>query len=112
MTFDSEQIDELKFMFPEVSMCEEGGVTFFYIPNFKLPDSCAPQRSDVLLCPTKRDGYNSRLYFSEAIQTSKNLNWNSTGLRLLERNWHAFSWQVQDNLRLAQMIAIHIRGLS
>ncbi|MBK5261612.1 MAG: hypothetical protein JJE17_03440 [Peptostreptococcaceae bacterium] len=111
MTFPSDQIEELKNMFPEVFKSEEGGYPFFFIPNFELPTNCTPSVSDVLLCPTPRDGYNSRLYFSDIIQTSKILNWNANGIRILERNWYAFSWTTKDNLRLAQMIATHIRGL-
>lgn len=94
-----------------MQQCEEGGTAFFFIPNFSLPDSCVPNKTDVILCPTPRDGYESRLYFTEKIQTSNNPNWNAVGVRILERNWQAFSWKVPPNLRLAQMIAAHRRGL-
>lgn len=111
MKFPQDQIDELKKIFPEVSIYEEGGYTFFLIPNFELPKGCIPEKTDVLLCPMQRDGYSSRLFFSEKVQSCKTLNWNANGVRILERNWYAFSWRVQPNLRIAQMIVSHIRGL-
>jgi hypothetical protein len=92
-------------------MCEEGGITFFLILGLELPDGCNPNKTDALLCPTKRDGYESRLYFSDKIQTKKTLNWNANGVRIFERNWHAFSWRTPPNLRLCQMVAIHWKGL-
>jgi hypothetical protein len=111
MNFAQEQITELKDLFPNVQACDEGGVTFFLIPDFKLPEGCIPSNADALLCPTSRDGYDSRLYFSDKIQTAKPLNWNANCVRILERNWHAFSWRIPPGLRLSQMVATHWRGL-
>lgn len=43
-----------------------------------------------------------------------NPNWNGP-FRILDRNWHVFSWMAdqndQNNLRLAQMVALHMGGL-
>ena len=33
------------------------------------------------------------------------------GVRIAERNWHAYSWKTSPNLRLAQMVAAHLRAL-
>ena len=39
-------------------------------------------------------------------------NWNASGVRIAERNWHAFSWKANPNLRLAQMVAAALGGLA
>jgi hypothetical protein len=110
MGVPQEQIEELKSIFPGVLRCDEGGLSFFLIPSLELPEGADPARTDVLLCPMQRDGYESRLFFAEKTRSAKrNVNWNST-FRILERNWHAFSWRTKPNLRLAQMVAEHLRA--
>ncbi len=111
MSFPSDQIEELKRFFGKIFAIEEGRVTYFFIPALALPPGCTPSSIDALLCPVKRDGYNSRLFFAERIQSSIQRNWNANSVRIAERNWCAFSWQVPENLRLAQMIGVHLRGL-
>jgi len=112
MDFPKEQIEELKQIYGEVGFCEEGGYNYFFIPNLPLPDGCAPEKVDVLLCPMTRDSYPSRLFFAEKIKTKTERNWNANGTHILERNWYAFSWKVnQPNLRLIQIIRAHLRGL-
>lgn len=110
MDFTQAHIDELKGICADVQKCEEGGATFFLMPRLKLLNNCTPNEVDALLCPSPRDGYESRLYFSEKPQCAKALNWNGS-IRLLERNWFAFSWKTVAGLRLAQMLAEHLRGL-
>lgn len=111
MDYPRDQIDEIKKLFGEVRSCDESGYTYFFIPNLPLPEGCIPEKVDVLLCPTSRgDGYSSRLFFAEKIESRKSLNWNVNGIRIIERNWYAFSWQTPKNLRLAAMVAIHLRA--
>lgn len=111
MSFPVDQVEELKAIFSNVSSAEEGGVTFFFIPSLELPPGCRPEQVDALLCPTLRDGYHSRLFYAAQVQSPTQRNWNASGVRILERTWYAFSWKVPENLRLAQMISIHLRGL-
>lgn len=111
MTFASDQIEELNALFGDVKTSEEGGVAYFFIPSLCLPTGCSPDKVDALLCPTSRDGYAFRLFFAERIQSPTQQNWNVNSVRILERNWHAFSWRVPENLRLAQMVGVHLRGL-
>jgi len=116
MVLSADEIEELKCFSPGLSACEEGGVTFLLLPNFELPAGCAPSSMDILLCPSERDGYKSRLFFAERVQPSerpgrKALNWNGS-VRIAERKWHAYSWQTRDGLRLAQMVATHLKALS
>lgn len=110
MNIPQDQIDELKMLFGEIKACEEVGITYFLIPNFQLPEGCTPAVVDVLLCPVPRDGYAARLFFAEQLQTKPSLNWNGH-FRICERNWHAFSWSVDANLRLAQIVASLLRAL-
>lgn len=113
MTFPADQIEELKRLFPGAAGAEEGGCAYFLIPAAILPAGCSPAATDLLLCPGARDGYPSRLFLGERVQCPKKLNWNATGVRILERNWHAFSWKVnRAGLRLAQLVAAHLGALA
>ena len=116
MEFPQEQITELKGYFGVVEQGEEAGLTYFLIPKFKLPEGCTPTECDVLLSPMPANGYDSRLYFAERIQQAKipnlYLNWNATDVRILDRNWHAFSWKLtKPNLRLAELVLLHLKPL-
>lgn len=111
MDFPHDQIEELKQAFRGVQVCEEGGYTFFFIPDFILPVGCVPTKTNALLCPMPRDGYTSRLFFSERVKSGNSPNWNAS-VRILESNWQAYSWKIpQTELRLLQMIGAHLRGL-
>jgi hypothetical protein len=115
MEFPPDQIEELKAMFPLVAKCDEGNVTFFFMPDAPLPNGTKPARADLLLCPFPRDNYNSRLFFSAKVERASNngreaLNWNANQVRLIERNWFAISWKTPAGLRLAQMVAIHLKA--
>ena len=108
MAFPADQIAELKAMAPGVALCEEGGVTYFLLPCLRTPAGCAPAVVDALLCPTPRDGYESRLFYNQVVSSSQGRNWHVTNTRILDRQWSAFSWKTnQTGLRLAQMVAEH-----
>ena len=109
--FPADQIEELR-QFGKLQQAQEGGTTFLLISQLIMPAGCTPDRVDVLLCPTPRDGYASRLFFAEQVRKPGcALNWNGT-VRILERNWHAFSWRTSgQSSRLAQMVGEHLRGL-
>lgn len=111
MSFPEDQVAELKLLCPDVSEVEEAGCTYLLLPGLNLPDGCIPARTDAILCPTPRDGYESRLFFADRVQCMVEPNWNANGVRIVERNWHAFSWKTSANLRLAQMVAAHLRAL-
>lgn len=111
MAFPQEQVDELSRFSPGCKEWKEGDKIYFHLPNLQLPDGCEPSHVDALLCPTLRDGYNSRLFFAVQIKTAKTLNWNALGVRILEHNWSAFSWRTIEGLRLAQMVSTHLGAL-
>jgi hypothetical protein len=101
--FPEEQIAELRRLCPDLKSATEKDCPFFLLPRLSLPDGCSPSSVDALLCPVPRDGYPFRLFFAEKITTAKSLNW--SGVRILERNWHGFSWKIPGDLRLLQMVA-------
>jgi len=110
MSVTTDQVDELKRLYPEVSAAEEGGVTFYLIPNSATPPGRTPATVDYLLCPVPRDGYESRLFVSQQVTGGPTQpNWNGN-IRVLERNWVAASWKSPVGLRLAQMVAYHMRA--
>jgi hypothetical protein len=109
MTYSSIEMEELRVLAGAVSCTTEGGVTLFLLQPLQLPEGCTPPQVEALLCPSPRDGYDSRLYFAQLVQGRVQRNWAEH--RLVDRNWWAFSWRTQPGLRLAQMVAIHLRGL-
>lgn len=109
MTFPAEQIDELAQLCPGVQQAEVGGVTVFRIPALPLPEGCTPGVVEALLYPAPRDGYLSRLFLAERVQGGPARNWNGS-LSLAGRSWHAISWSTPPNLRLAEMVMVHLRA--
>lgn len=111
MTFTEDHIEELKRLSADARRVEEAGTTYFLIPHLKLPEGCTPQSTDVLLCPTANRGYIATLFFTEKVTARQGLNW-QPAVRILERNWHWFSWKdIGSDLRPAQMIAAFFRAL-
>jgi hypothetical protein len=108
MQFPKEQVAELNEICPGAQQYEEGDIPYFLLPQLRLPDGCAPAQVDALLCPTAHHGYTSRLFLSQRISSPQSRNW-STEARIMERNWHAISWNIPEpNLRLAQILAVQL----
>jgi len=106
-----DQIQELKRYCDELRSGEEGGVKLYLLKNLRLPANCRPQTCDALLAPTQHNGYPSRLYFATQIQGPFSRNWNFNG-RVLEQNWHAFSFTVAaTGLSLVDILKNHLAGL-
>jgi len=74
-----------------------------------LLDGCKPAIVDALLYPYQHGSYPFRLFFADEVVAPAKLNWNVKGERILERNWFAFSWIQQGELRLAQMVTALLR---
>ncbi len=107
MDFPNEQIEELKKIYPGVQVAEEGGNTFFLLPKLELPNGCNPSKLDALFCPTRYNGYPSRLYFEQKFSGAPARNWNGNS-RILDRSWYAISWTINQDQRLVQMIRSHL----
>jgi hypothetical protein len=113
MSYPQEQIDELKRYCTKLSALKEGCTLFFYLEGLRLPAGCAPETCDALLCPTDKDGYPSRLYFSAQVTGPYPRNWNVSGARIGEKNWWAFSWKVDlVSPTLAQLLLAHVNGFA
>lgn len=112
MSAPAEHVAELKALCPGAAEGTEGSTTVYVLPSLALPSGCIPAVVDALLWPGDRDGYPSRLFLSEkVVKPGAQPNWNSS-VRLLERNWHAYSFHLhRTDLRLVQMVAEHLRGL-
>ena len=109
MTTSDEELRELSRQYPEIEEGTEGGLRYYLIPGLRLPEGCTPDSVDGLLCPAGRDGYSSRLFLDKPVSCRTTRNWNASNVRILERNWFAVSWRVnQPNLRLAQLLAAHL----
>jgi hypothetical protein len=115
MTEVSTQVEDLKRYCDRVGVLTEGGVTFYLLEGLRLPGGCTPSSCDGLLCPSERDGYPSRLFFSVQIAPAyaRNWNWNTSNARILERNWFAFSWKVeQATPTLVDLLIAHLNGFA
>lgn len=115
MDFPQDQIEELLAIYSGAKQLEEGGTPYFLLPGGSLPTGAQPSPQDLLLLPVHKDGYDSRLFYSQkptsTIANTDAFNWNANGVHILSRNWFAFSWRTQSGLRLAQMVAMHLRAL-
>lgn len=112
MTFPADQLVELQSLWPSVRQYPEAGITYFLFPDFQLPPGCSPDRMDLLLCPGPRDGYPCRVYFEKRVVGRRVPNWNQDGVRIIERNWSSYSWNIgPESRRLAQMVPAYLKGL-
>ena len=113
LTFATDELTELKSYCSRVASACEGGCTYLLLEKLALPEGCTPLVVDALLCPAPRDGYQSRLFFSDLINSGRSLNWNANGVRILDRNWHAFSWKVErPGLRLSEILIRHLEAFT
>ena len=105
------EIEVLKSYCDRVALLTEGGVELYLLEGLRLPAGCTPSSCDALLCPTPRDGYPSRLCFSVQITAPYARNWNLSNPRIVERNWFAFSWKVeQPTSTLGELLLAHLNG--
>lgn len=111
MCFQENEVDELFSLWPGEEH-RDGGQRYFLLPTLQLPHGCQPTALDALLCPHTRDGYPSRLYFQQVVQSPTQRNWNTMNVSIIGRNWSAFSWKVEPaTTRLALIVRSFLRGL-
>lgn len=111
MKTTEEQLTELQRFYPNAEVIPEGGIDFIFIPNLKLPSGCIPDTVDSLLCPVTRDGYSSRLFYSQKIDGIPLKNWNGN-LRICDRNWVSYSWKSKSGMQLLEMVRYHLSTLT
>jgi hypothetical protein len=98
------QLEEVCLLYPGAEAHEEGSYTFVLLPALVVPDGT---KMKALLCPQNHSGYPTRL-FLEKPTGSKSF----AEHVILTLKWYTWSWKdVHASLRLAQMIAEHLRGL-
>lgn len=108
-TMTTEDVAELTLLGGAVQEFREGDKPYFHLELVTLPPGCTPSATEALLCPQERDGYLTRLFLAQPV-TNRGGNW--TVHRILDRNWHTWSWQgIAANQRLAQILLGHLRGL-
>lgn len=111
MEYPAEQIEELKAYCASLGSFREEERVFFRFEALSLPEGCSPSLLNAVLQPTEGNGYKSRLYYSEVVQTATPRNWNLQK-RLNEENWHAFSWDFDPTgMTLAQILLEHLKAL-
>jgi hypothetical protein len=111
MEFPEDQINELKKIAPDLSIAQEGGFTYILIKNLHMPTGCEPAVVDALLCPMPKDNYQSTLFFAAKITGCPQRNWNRENVRILGSNWFAISWRTQANMRLMEMVQVHLNAM-
>jgi len=113
VSFDPNEIAQMKAAFAGLSTASEGGTDFIQIPSLQLPEGCDPPVVDALFCPFPRDGYTSRLYLSARIShRGLGQNWNADQF-ILGRRWFAVSWRVIESLsRLLAILAAHLEAFA
>lgn len=104
-------IQELRSLCPEAKQSAEAGIDFILLPGLKLPDGCSPPTADCLLCLGQRDGYDNRLFFGQQVNSRNPRNWNGQNVRILERNWFAYSWRAPGGLRPIETLIAHLQAL-
>jgi hypothetical protein len=104
-------LEELRSLCPAAKQAVEAGVDFVLLPALQLPDGCNPNRVDALLCLGARDGYDNRLFLSQQVSSPTPRNWNGQNVRILERNWFAFSWKVPSSPRPIATLLAHLQAL-
>jgi hypothetical protein len=107
------QLEELKRYCTKLKAVPEGGVTYLYLEQLRLPAGCTPAVCDGLLCPVARDGYPSRLFLSVQVSSPYTRYWNVSNARIAEKNWVAFSWKVElKDPTLARLLIAHLNGFT
>jgi hypothetical protein len=112
--YPHEQLEDLKKYCSKLSAFTEGGVTFLYLEELRLPEGCTPGVCDALLCPVNRgDGYPSKLFFPAQISSLRSQNWNVTNAYIGGKNWWAYSWRVDlINPTLVQILTEHLTAFT
>ena len=107
-----ENLDELRKICAGEKVMQEGGIDYVFLHQLEIITSQGAYQMDALLCPSQHpSGYMTRLFLAEPlIGSGQSNNW--TEHRILERNWHCWSWQnVPATQSPAQILAAHLRAL-
>lgn len=107
-----DSLNELKLVCHGVQAMQEGGSYYVFLPGLEVVTNQGTHRLDALLCPSAHPtGYMTRLFLSKPLHgCGQSNNW--TEHRILDRNWHTWSWQnVPATQSPTQILAAHLRAL-
>jgi hypothetical protein len=113
MAIGDDQIEAVKRFCATVQTAAVSGLDYVRLTSLRLP-GCKPDIVNALLCMGDRgEGYETRLFFSARVEPAHvcNLNWNANGVRILEENWHAFSWKVPKGMSVVDTLIEHLKPL-
>lgn len=104
-----QMLNEVKKLFcNDASIMVETGLTYIHIPSLTLPPGNTPATAEALVCLSSRDGYTTRLFFSQPV-TAKGQNWSVHSI--LGKAWHTCSWNNVVFIDSAtNVIAQHLRA--
>jgi len=114
MDLSFEQVQRLKEHCESVCRSAEGGITFLLLEALRVPAGATPSTVDALLrLGDSGDGYATRLFLAEKVTGPSKIavNWNALGVRILERNWYAYSWKVPIEIDLDEILREHLKAL-
>ena len=112
MQITDEMIERFKASFPGSVSGKDLKGSFHFLPKVSVTTTLGEKVVDLLFCPEGRDGYPSRLFFSENLPTKDpTRNWNGRE-RIMDRNWHAMSWKIENPPpTLEALLSDHLRAL-
>lgn len=107
-----QHLDELRKFCGGAKVMPEGGIDYVFLPDLEVVTNRSTQKLDALICPTQHpSGYMTRLFLSTPLHGAGQSN-NWTEHRILERQWHTWSWQnVPPSQAPSQILAAHLRAL-
>src|ERR1035438_3683786 len=110
----AEELSELNQLCAGAKVMPEIDSVYIFLPALKLPKGCSPAQVDALLrVKSPLTDYPTRLFYASKITCSKQLNWNSTNVVILQRNWFAYSWSnVAADRPPVELVAEHLRALA
>ena len=107
----NEKFRGVKHAYPDAELWQEGQQPVPYIAELSIRTRTGNVVRDALLWPAPRDGYESRLFLSEAISAPDAKNWNA--FSIAGRQWFACSWRgVSANLPWLEMLLAHLRAFA
>jgi hypothetical protein len=105
----TDPLGELRSICAGARMLMEAGHHYIDLPGLTFLSNGSVIRRDGLLSIEPHSGYTTRLFLSTPVPGKGN-NWSVH--TIVGRTWHTWSWNnVPANLRLAEILAEHLRAL-
>lgn len=103
------ELEKLRTLCPQAEILTEGGQPAVFLPGVQFQAGSARVTRDLLLWPSPRDNYLTRLFLSQQVGGSVARAW--TAFTVCGRSWWAVSWQgVPADLPWIEILANHLRA--